>query len=217
MSEMAPEVAATDQAADVGEAAAETAWSGVSQEEWEQTQQALGSMTQYVQHRMQLEQQAQQQGQPLQFDPWSDDPTQQILQLIESRVAPLEQTYRRIEDAEGQELAYDVIADNVSREGDFLHEGSKDLAFQLARGFLPQTVQKYGYGDRAAEAAIEQACKHVRSLEQSIGQSYYDRQTNQLATLAGARREPGSSGPATQVPSGVFKRGESIADRYFGG
>ena len=220
MSEMAPEGAV--ESGDAVEAAAEPAWSGPSQEEWEAQQQALGSMSAWVQQRMHAEQQSAQQGQqPLQFDPWSDDPTEQLNALIEARVnarlAPLEQTYQRISEAEGQELAYDVIADNVSREGDFLHEGSKDLAFQLARGFLNAAVQRYGYGDRAAEAAIEQACQHVRQLEQTIGESYYNRQTNQLATLAGARREPGSSGPAAQVPSGTFKRGESIADRYFGG
>ena len=191
-------------------------WSGVTQDQWEEQQHRLHALTSWAQQVAAAQAQGGQ-GEPVRFDPFSDDADQQIRQIIEEAIGPLQQSHEEMSLAAAQELAFDVIDDYVAREGEFLHEGSRELAFRLAKGFLPQAMQRYGHSDRAGEVALEQACKHVRELEESIGKSYHERQTNQLATLAGARTEPGAPGQAAQIVAGPYGRGQRVTDRFFGG
>lgn len=191
-------------------------WVGPSQEQWETQQQQLAALSHWAQQRAALEAQ-QARGQEIpRPDPFSDTFQEDLDRYIEAKTAPFQQTYEQMELAAGEELAHDIIADNIAREGDFIHEGSKQLAFQLSRSFLPQAIQRYGYTDKAGEAALEMACKHVRSLESQIGTAYHERQINQLHTLSGARGEPTGSTPAAQIAGGPYVRGQSVTAKFFG-
>lgn len=209
--------AVAEPAAPAGEAGGEpTTWVGPSQEQWEQQQQQLAALSHWAQQRAALEAQ-QARGQEIpRPDPFSDTFQEDLDRYLESRMAPLLSTHEQMELAAGEELAHDIIADNIAREGEFLHEGSKQLAFQLSRSFLPQAIQRYGYTDRAGEAALEMACKHVRDLESQIGTAYHERQINQLHTLTGARGEPAGSTPAAQITGGPYAHGQRVTDRFFG-
>lgn len=191
-------------------------WVGPSQEEWAGLQQQHAALLNWARQQAAA---AQQEGQPEvpRPDPFADDFQEQLDRYVDYKTSAFRQTYEQMELAAGQELAYDVISDYQAREGEFLvPEKSTELAFKLAKGFLPQAMQRYGHSDRAGEAALEMSCKFVRELEQEIGKQYHDRQTNQLATLAGARSEPGAPGQATQIVTGPYQRGERVADRFFG-
>lgn len=191
-------------------------WGGVSRDEWEGLQQQHAALLNWAQQQAAQAQQQQGRSEVPRPDPFADDFQEQLDRYIEAKTAPFQRTHEEMELAAGEELAHDIIADNIAREGDFLHEGSKERAFQLARSFMPQAVQRYGYTDRAGEAALELACKAVREWEDAVGKAYHERQTNQLATLAGARPEPGQAAPATQVQAGPYGRGQTVTERFFG-
>lgn len=191
-------------------------WVGPSREEWTGLQQQHQALLNWAQQRVALEAQASGPQVP-RPDPFADDFHEQLDRYIDAKTAPFAQTYDQMELAAGEELAHDIIADNIAREGEFLTEGSKERAFQLARTFMPQAVHRFGYNDRAGEFALEQACKAVREWEQATGRAYHERQINQLGTLSGARGEPGAAGAATQIQAGPYAKGQRVTDKFFGG
>ncbi len=212
----APAVAELSEPAEPLEAAPEPpSWAGPSREEWEGLQQQNAALLSWAQQRAEAE--AAQAQERATFDPFNEDPDTLLRQIIREEIAPIAQAHEEMDLAAGQELAYDVIADNVAREGDFLHEGSQERAFQLARAYLPNAIQRFGYTDKAGEQALEMACKAVREWESQVGKAYHERQMNQLASLSGAPREPGVGGAATQIQAGPYSQGQRVTDRFFGG
>lgn len=214
----APEAAVVDAGpVEPAAGAAEPAsWGGPSQDQWEQQQQQLAALSHWAQQRAALEAQQHGQQEIPRPDPFSETFQEDLDRYIEGRMAPLLSTHEQMELAAGEELAHDIIADNIAREGDFLDESSKQWAFQLSRAFLPQAIQRFGYTDRAGEAALEMACKSIREWEGKVGASYHERQVNQVRTLTGARGEPAGSTPAAQIVGGPFRQGGRVADRFFG-
>src|SRR4051812_1887180 len=98
------------------EAPAEPAWS-LSQDEWQQTQETLAALNEYVQQapRVVYPGQQQQEAQP-EYDPY--DP-ESIRNLIRSEIAPFAQTHQHIREAEVDEWKKDVLTDLKARDGDF--------------------------------------------------------------------------------------------------
>ena len=195
------------------EGGGEAAWGGPSQEEWEHLTRTNQALSQWA---LQQAQQAASAGEPVRFDPFSEDADTTLRQIIQEAIAPLVQQSEAMGLQAGQDLAYDVIDDYVAREGEFLHEGSKERAFQLARYFMPEAQQRYGNNDRAGEAALEAACKAIREWENQVGEAFHTRKMNELGTLAGARREPGGNTGAGQITAGPYERGQRVTDRFFG-
>ncbi len=188
----------------------EGGWGGPSQEEWEQTQQALQYFAELEQQR-----QAAQQGDGPQFDPWSENPTDQLRELIRQEMAPLHEFTEHSQLTEAEERAMDIIADMQAAEGEFLFQPSKEhpiaspqLARALAEDFLPEAQERYGAGPRAAEAALSHAVKTVREIEQAIGEAYAAREQNQLGTLLNAQRQPPAAGQAGSKVVGGFEGDE---------
>jgi len=172
-------------------------WAGPSQEEWEQTQQALHYFQQQEAERQQP------QAEYPSLDPFADDYAQQqaefTRQLIRDELAPLQQWQQSQQLEEAYSLALDMIDDNQARDGEFRNK-EKGVSFvqAYAATLMPQMSQRYGFGPKAAEAAIEAAAKEYRELEQSVGTSYHEQQMNQLTNLSTARHEPGAAGVGSQ-------------------
>jgi hypothetical protein len=215
MSELAPETPVEPQAepeAQVEPEAAAEPWAGPTQEEWEATQERLA--------QYEAQQQPEEgEPEPFQLDPYADDFQDQLDRYLDSRLAPVSQYTESAMQAEAEERAMDIIQDIASREGEFLFpEQSPKIARSLANEFIGEEQQRYGFGPKAAEAALERAVKAVREYEQTIGKAYHERQMNQLGTLAGAPRQPGVAGtqaaPSTPTPEG----GDELAlvGHYFG-
>jgi len=176
------------------EAPAEPVWSGPSQEEWQETREAL----QYLASQQQAapQQQPQQEQGPPEIDFFADDAQAQMDAYIEAKLAPYADYTQQAILSEAEARAQDILKDVTSREGDFLFEGSFEKARALANTYVPQMAQKHGYGPAAAEHAIEQAYKDTREWEDAVGKAYHERQLNQLGNLGGARQEPGAAGSA---------------------
>jgi hypothetical protein len=204
MSEIVGDPVAVEAPPAVAEPAAEEApWSGPSQEEWEQVVGGLGYLAQQVQPPPPPEVQ---QPQQTQFDPFSDDPGSQLRSIIREELAPLANYQQHEQLAEAEEKAYDILDDVSSRLGEIV---DKDTAFPIIRAWadtmMPEMAQRYGFGPRAAEAALEQAFTGYQTLEQSIGKSYTDRHMNQLTNLSGVRAEPpafNGAAQTTEIPRG---------------
>jgi len=201
----------------------EPEWSGVSQEDWDRvstTLEGLQPIIEYMQNPdAYREPPPQEDGAEPQLDPFSDNFADQLQSLIDSRLAPVSEFTEQAQLDEAEERAMDIIQDIVSREGEFLMpERSTKLARAMAEEFLPEAEQRYGFGPRAAEAALQQAVKTVREIEQEIGQTYYERKQNELGTLAGARREPPAAGTQgaqnVSTPEGGDER--ALVEAYFG-
>lgn len=194
MSELEVEQVAPEAAVEP-EAPAEPVWSGPSQEEWQETREALQYLAQAVPQQQPQYQQQEQPG-PAEIDFFADDAQSQLDAYIESKLAPYADYTQQAILSEAEERAQDILTDIVSRDGEFLLEGSLEKARALANTYVPQMAQQYGYGPAAAERALEQAAKDVREWEQAVGEAYHQRQINQLSNLGGARTEPGAAGSA---------------------
>jgi hypothetical protein len=200
---------------------AEPEWQGPSQQDWEQ----LSETNQYLLDQLGQLAQAVGPGQDpnaIQLPPDSllaPEDLEVISQLIAQQTAPFQQARDTWIQSEGSERARDVLADDVSKNGDFLFEGSKSETLTLAEAILPEAQARYGYGPQAAEAAIAQAAARVRQWEQSVGKAYYERQINQLRGLSGAPQEPGASTTASpQRHEPVEAGGDELAVvRKYGG
>lgn len=183
---------------------AEPAWTGPSQEQWEETQQALQYMASLVQPPVQQ----QQQQEPVQLDPLDDNFKEQLDRYLEDRFSPYSEYVQAQQVREGDARAQDILADIQSREGEFLITGSTEKARTLANTYIGQTNQQFPNDPvRAAEQALELAAKDVREWEAAVGKAYHERELNQLSTLAGAPNGlgAGNGGGAQQqftVPPG---------------
>lgn len=216
MSEMISETPAVE--APAGEPAVEETWSGPSQEEWQQVVTGLGYLAQQVpQEAPPPPQQAPPQSQ---FDPFSDDPTGQLRSIIREELAPVAQYQQYEQLAEAEEKAYDILDDVASRLGPIDEERKADI-FPAVRAWadtlMPEMAQRYGFGPRAAEAALEHSYSHFQALFQAYGKTAVERHMNQLTNLGNVRAEPPSFNGAaqtTEIPGGGDELG---VVRRFGG
>jgi hypothetical protein len=196
---------------------AEPAWSGPSQDEWGAV---LGYINQQAERDQRMAQvytgQPQPEG-PQRPDPWNRPDTFQddLDQYINARMAPVSQFTQEAALAEAEERAQDILTDLATRDGEF----DKESAYARANVILPQMVQRYGPGPKAAEAALEAASKAQREYEQKVREQAIAQYTNQIKTLAGAPGEPGSTYQvgvqSRTIPN--YREGGSVTDRIFRG
>jgi hypothetical protein len=221
LTEFAPEPAAAPELAEPAapEAPAEESWGGVTQEDWETTQQALAYIANAITPQQpQPQQPGYQPPEPVQLDPLDENFQTQLDQYLEQKLAPYADYTQQAILGEAEQRAADILTDITARDGDFLFDGSVEKARALANSYVGQMAQQYGFGPQAAEQALEQAAKDVRAWEQAVGQAYHDRQINQLSTLGGAPREPGAAGNGSQ--QFVIPQGGTLLDvvkRHTGG
>jgi len=165
----------------------EEAWAP-SRDEWNQMSEANGYILEQLSQIAQLAQP--QQEQDTRLDPLAEDFEDRLSTFLDQRLQPFQHAQQQWQQSEGKERAQDILSDNVSRDGEFIFEGSSQKALTLAETYLPEMQQRYGATPQAAEAAINAAAKDVREYERAVGEAYHKRQMNQLQTLNDAPREP---------------------------
>lgn len=167
-----------------------------------------------------------------QVDPYGDDFGAQlgqgiqatIQQALQASLGPVTQTLEHAQQAaaldQGEQVAQDMIADQIARGGDVTDEG-KNAIRGLAEAFMPLAVERYGESPRAAEAAIDTAYNTIRQIEQAAAQKAIAQHTNHVATLAGANGEPGIGTAGVGTVTGldaaksiVAGQGSGIAQKY---
>lgn len=186
-------------------------------ESYDQFRQSADQLA-YIAQQMEQAQQPQQQ---YNVDPFADDYQQQLDAYVEhrlnERLSRLEQATSHWEQSEGTERARDILADNISREGEFIFEGSHERALREAEAYLPEMQERYGATPQAAEAAINAAAAATREYERQVGEAFHSRQMNQLKTLNDAPREPGAAvPPAVQTPGPPPSDEMAVVAKYGG-
>src|SRR5262245_2180292 len=187
----------------------EPVWSGPSQEDWENTQAALG----YIVQQMQPPPQQQQA-----LDPFSDNYQQQLDAYIDQRLAPMQAVTHETVMSRAEEQAMDILGGYVEQHGDFLLPDSLAKARALANDYLPETQRQYGYGPRAAEAALRMGYDAVKAWERKVGEPHHQQQLGQLRNIGQARREPppaGVNGSGQQLITSENGDERSVLAKYF--
>lgn len=188
---------------------------------WQQTQASMAQLAAYLQQQGQS-QYDEEPGLEFELDPLDDDYGAQLAAFMQQRDATLMQQFQsmlqplyeaqqtaRIND--GMEQLRDIFHDDVQQHGEFAEtETAFELALALGRTFYAEAAQRYGAGDRAAEAAFGHAISTLRERDRAISQAAVERYKNEIATLAGAPREPGAAGVGSQVVGG--QRPDSLVD-----
>src|SRR5215831_18634848 len=183
----------------------EEAWSGPSQEEWEQIQ---AQLQQYAQ-MLQPQQPQYQPQQPMAPDPFSETFQQDLDAYIGYWMAGSQQLEQEIRLAQAEEFAMEHLDSLAQKSGEF----DREAAYARANMILMQSG-----GDPMA--ALDQAARDVREYEQRVGQAFYDRQIEQLQTNAGAPRgmPAGGTGAAQTVPTGGLGNvPNAVTRKFFGG
>ena len=132
---------------------------------------------------------------PEQFAQFLEQRDQKLLQQFQGLMSPLLQSHEKQTVTEAQERVKDILSDIATREGEF----DRDAAEKLAHAFLPEAKQRLGQGPRAAEHALAQAAKYVRSLEAKAASAAVEAYKNQSATIAGAPTDTAVNGSGTSV------------------
>jgi hypothetical protein len=138
----------TEPAASAGESGGE-GWSGPSAAEWAQTQEALGALTEFFAPE---EEQAD-------FDPF--DP-QQIRGLIREEVAPVAETFQRLQEEaaleQGAEEASRIVAETAAQLGASVDEGQiRETAERDVSGLAERLLADAGYAPAQIRAAMAAA------------------------------------------------------------
>lgn len=157
---------------------------------------------------------------------WQNARDQQLLAAIDQRLSTVTNQFAQqaamAQQVEGEQRIEDVIADDISRNGEFAADPAADAQARatvraLAEQMFPEYAQRYGAGPRAGELAIAKAAAQVRTLLQAAGTTAVTQRDNELATLAGAKGEPGAGAsagvPGVSVPAADLRR-PSLAAKY---
>lgn len=164
---------------------AEDAWTGPSQEEWQQTQAQLADAAALVEA---VRSQQSGEGGPLsEYDP---EFRQALDQYIDQRLAPYSSFQQDAILGEAEQRAQDILHDLSVRDGEF----DTATARLRADSLLPAMAEKYGPGPKAAEAALAAAASAQRDYEQQVRDAAVQQYQNQLRGIASAPREPAANG-----------------------
>jgi len=195
---------------------AEPAWAP-SQDEWQTVTNTLGAVADFVSRQQQVFQPQQpDNGVPPIPDPWNrpDTYAEDFQRYTQHALAPVQQFTQEAALAEAEERAQDILGDLIAKHGEF----DKEVAYARANVLLPQMVQRYGQGPKAAEAALEAAAQAQLAYETQVREKAIAQYTNQIKTLAGAPGEPGSTYQvgvqSRTIPD--YRAGGSVTDRVFG-
>lgn len=163
---------------------AEEAWAGPSQEEWQQTQELIQAQHEWI------SQQQQGQAERPAFDPYDDERfPQQLDQFIEQKLQPYQGFQQEVALREAEERAMDILNDIAKSGTEFDVADARIRADHLLAGMQ----ERYGFGPRAAEAALQEAAKQQIEKERERNEAYHQRKINELQGLRGTR-EPAPSG-----------------------
>lgn len=166
------------------EAPAAPTWTGPTQEEWEQTQQALEYVSSLMQPTFPQREDAPQE---IELDPLDDGFRSQLDQWFDQKVAPYAEYVRAQQSQEGEQRSKDVLTDLASRDGDFDIDRAYEVA--LARFREAAAVQPAAASWELLEKTLGQAAQDQRTYDKKVAEAAVERYKNELAGLSGARSE----------------------------
>jgi hypothetical protein len=137
----------------------------------------------------------------------------QMQQMLQGIAAPLAQRQEQETVAEGEQRIKDMIADDVSRNGDLPAKAQAAIR-PLADQLFPQIAERYGNTPRAAEMAVSQAAALVRDMVAEARTVALTTEQNRIGALAGVRGEPGVAGVAIEGLSDKPLSSRELALKY---
>lgn len=149
---------------------------------------------------------------------------QALLAQIGQMFTPIQETFQSQQEAsviaEGEQRLADILADDVSRNGEFHSDPEVDgqireMIAERASQLFPDLADRYGANPRSAEMAMTRAAAEYRDLTAKIGGQAVQQNQNQLANLANAKSEIGGTVAGTEAP--VIRMGETSASRFAAG
>lgn len=215
MSELAPETPVAE-AAPEAPAEPSVEYAQIPADEWAEVSEAMQLLRQAQEPQYELPEVQQQ---AVQFDPFAENASEQLRSIIREEMAPYATYQEQQILGEAEERAKDIVSDWQAQNGEFIQkEKANDYILARANQMVGDFQQRFGYGPKAAEAALAQACTEYRDYEISVGKAYHEREINQIRGLSGAPREPAVNGQ--QGGQQVTRQGGNEMDlvrRYFGG
>jgi hypothetical protein len=221
----APE-AASEPAADAGGwqdygqpgegAVVDEGWSGVTQEEWAATQQALGAIAQLLT----ADQQQAVEG----FDPFADDGGRaQLDAMIAERVAPIAEIYEGLQQQaaleEGDAAASRIVAETAEQLGATVDESTvRETAEQDVRTLAGKVLADAGYSPPQVKAALAaDPLMPYEVLARAYTMTVADVAQHALQTAVArmhgdATRQPGPSGVLSRYTKQAAVARESSQD-----
>lgn len=173
-------------------------WQGPSQEEWQQTQQALqqlGGVAPFMQELQQILSEdpgAQQQppGGELQIDPQVQQYLDaQVERMYQERFGAFEPVLGQIAEREGEQIARSELDRLAGEHGEF----NRDLALVAA--------QQYVGSGMPPDQALVAAAEYARTMQKQIADEAIKAHQEALLAAAGAPVEPGATGAAVTQPT----------------
>lgn len=129
------------------------------------------------------------------LDPFSETYAADLQAMIRAELSaiagPLQARQEAETNAEGERRLQDMIADDITRNGDLSETGKAQIRGLLDVVF-PEIAATYGSTARAAELAVQKATGIVRQIEADAEKRAVDRYKNELGTLSGAPSELGA-------------------------
>jgi len=160
-------------------------WGGPSEEEWNAVQQGLSYV---IQNMPQTNGEQPEE----QFDPFNENFGLSVRGYIDERLAPYNEMAHEMAMSEADERAKDILQDDATANGEF----DLEVARLRADAMFPEFAARFGNTPKAAEEALHAAAQVQRDYEAGMAERALNREQNQLATLANARREPPVAGTA---------------------
>lgn len=163
----------------------EQTWTGPSAEEWQETQQLIRAQQEWIAQQAAASQEQQT------IDPY-EDIDGYLEQKFEQKLAPYQGFQQEVVLREAEERAMDILSDIAKSGPEFDLQDARIRADHL----LGEMQQRYGFGQKAAEAALQEAARQQIEKERAYGEAYHQRKINELQGLRGVPREPAPSGTA---------------------
>lgn len=132
---------------------------------------------------------------PISLDPFDENFGTNLQKMLRAELAqisqPLQAQQEAARNAEGEQRIQDMIADDLTRNGD-LSDAGKAQVRPLVNVFFGEFAEVYGPSSKAVELATQKAAAAVRQIEKNAETRAVERYKNELGTLSGAPTELGA-------------------------
>lgn len=196
-------------------AAEAPAWTGPSQQDWDQVTGALSWLAENTLGNGPAADTAAGDQEPpsFDFDPFSDNPGEQLASIVSQVfqrefgpvLSPLAADHDRQRFERGYQTGMQVI-DGFTDLGVDFDDDTKDIAFTLAEPLLQQYTQQYGSRPGLGQAALRQTAERLAGIVKAAEKRGEEKYLARLRDATGGTTEPGIAGAAaaTEEPTDSY-------------
>lgn len=178
------------------------AWSGISEDDWLETQRLLREVAGRTQQPARNE--SSPAGPELALDPFDDNFGQALTgtladtigRMLDERLGPIQARQEYEDRQESEQRARDILTDYASSVGT---EFDVAIARDLAEPFLQESFERYGVTPRAAEMALHRAADKLIAHNKQIAEKAVNEYKASLERVTGAPTEPSAAGAGVEV------------------